>query len=215
MGGFDGTSNVLAGKLFNIPVKGTHAHSYITSFSSFSDLTVNLLTPKDGGSPKDLLQLARNYREKLSVLFKISACEANDGELTALVSFALAFPDGFMALIDTYDVKRSGLINFCSVALALNDLGYKAIGIRIDSGDLAYLSVVAREHFTLVSQHFNIPWFKDLMIMASNDINEETILSLNEQKHKIDCFGIGTHLVTCQRQPALGKLNHVPLVFIF
>lgn len=95
-------------------------------------------------------------------------------------------------------------MNFCSVALALHDLGYKAIGIRIDSGDLAYLSNVARHYFTEISTTYNIPWFADLMIMASNDINEETILSLNEQGHKINCFGIGTHLVTCQRQPALG-----------
>lgn len=88
--------------------------------------------------------------------------------------------------------------------MALNDLGYKAIGIRLDSGDLAYLSCIARQCFTEISLQYNLPWFEDLMIMASNDINEETILSLNEQGHKINCFGIGTHLVTCQRQPALG-----------
>lgn len=99
---------------------------------------------------------------------------------------------------------RSGLLNFCSVSLALNELGYKAIGIRIDSGDLAYLSNIARDFFTQISRKYNLPWFKDLTIMASNDINEETILSLNEQDHKINCFGIGTHLVTCQRQPVLG-----------
>lgn len=76
--------------------------------------------------------------------------------------------------------------------------------MRIDSGDLAYLSVLSRATFENVAKHFNIPWFSKLTIVASNDINEETILSLNEQGHKIDCFGIGTHLVTCQRQPALG-----------
>lgn len=95
-------------------------------------------------------------------------------------------------------------MNFCAVAMALNDQGYRALGIRIDSGDLAYLSCLARETFDLVSNKFNVPWFKTTTIVASNDINEETILSLNEQGHKIDCFGIGTHLVTCQRQPALG-----------
>lgn len=95
-------------------------------------------------------------------------------------------------------------MNFCAVALALNDLGYRAVGIRIDSGDLAYLSNIARECFIQISEKYGIPWFADLMIMASNDINEDTILSLNDQGHKINCFGIGTHLVTCQRQPALG-----------
>lgn len=80
------------------------------------------------------------------------------------------------------------------MALALHDQGYRAVGIRIDSGDLAYLSCLARDTFNLVSERFNIPWFKSLTIVASNDINEETILSLNEQGHKIDCFGIGTHL---------------------
>lgn len=67
------------------------------------------------------------------------------------------------------------------MALALNDLGYKAIGIRIDSGDLAYLSNAARDIFERIAAKYNIPWFAKLMICASNDINEETILSLNEQ----------------------------------
>lgn len=80
------------------------------------------------------------------------------------------------------------------MALALNDQGYRAVGIRIDSGDLAYLSCLARETFELVANKFGVNWFNKLTIVASNDINEETILSLNEQGHKIDCFGIGTHL---------------------
>lgn len=97
----------------------------------------------------------------------------------------------------TFSVNRSGLLNFCAVAMALNNLGYKALGIRIDSGDLAYLSNKAREVFSLVAEKYDIPWFAKLTIVASNDINEETILSLNEQGHKIDCFGIGTHLGEC------------------
>lgn len=204
IGGFDGTSNVLAGKLFDIPVKGTHAHAYITSFTGIEELRTQQLRPKDEGEPRDFLALSMQWRTKLVPLFKVVSSEANDGELAALISFAIAFPDGFMALVDTYDVKRSGLLNFCAVALALNDLGYQAIGIRIDSGDLAYLSNVARHYFIEISNAYSVPWFADLMIMASNDINEETILSLNDQGHKINCFGIGTHLVTCQRQPALG-----------
>lgn len=70
------------------------------------------------------------------------------------------------------------------MALALNDLGYKAIGIRIDSGDLAYLSNTARDIFERIAIKYNIPWFAKLTICASNDINEETILSLNEQVNK-------------------------------
>ncbi|KRF81401.1 nicotinate phosphoribosyltransferase isoform X2 [Drosophila novamexicana] len=203
-GGFDGTSNVLAGKLFNIPVKGTHAHAYITSFSSVGELKTRLLKHKQTGVMEDLLEHAIRHRQLLSHVLDVSTEESSEGELAAMVSYAIAFPDGFMALVDTYDVKRSGLFNFSAVALALNDLGYHALGIRIDSGDLAYLSCLAREAFEKVAERFKVPWFNKLTIVASNDINEDTILSLNEQGHKIDCFGIGTHLVTCQRQPALG-----------
>ncbi|XP_023174877.1 nicotinate phosphoribosyltransferase isoform X2 [Drosophila hydei] len=203
-GGFDGTSNVLAGKLFNIPVKGTHAHAYITSFSSVGELKTRLLKHKQTGIMEDLLEHAIRHRQMLSHVLDVSTEESSEGELAAMVSYAIAFPDGFMALVDTYDVKRSGLLNFSAVALALNDLGYHALGIRIDSGDLAYLSCLAREAFEKVAERFKVPWFNKLTIVASNDINEDTILSLNEQGHKIDCFGIGTHLVTCQRQPALG-----------
>ncbi|KPU74487.1 uncharacterized protein Dana_GF24555, isoform B [Drosophila ananassae] len=203
-GGFDGTSNVLAGKLFNIPVKGTHAHAYITSFSSVGELKTRLIKHKQTGIMEDLLERAIHHRQMLSHVLDVSTEESSEGELAAMVSYAIAFPDGFMALVDTYDVKRSGLLNFSAVALALNDLGYHALGIRIDSGDLAYLSCLARETFEKVAERFKVPWFNKLTIVASNDINEDTILSLNEQGHKIDCFGIGTHLVTCQRQPALG-----------
>ncbi|XP_053613392.1 nicotinate phosphoribosyltransferase isoform X2 [Plodia interpunctella] len=204
IGGFDGTSNVLAGKMFNIPVKGTHAHSFVTSFSTLADVSAVSLAHAHTHEKRDLLALASDWRHKVSAVIDISPEEASDGELAALISYAIAFPSGFLALVDTYDVKRSGLLNFCAVALALNDCGYRAVGIRIDSGDLAYLSVLARETFEQIAEAFNLPWFAKLTIVASNDINEETILSLNEQGHKIDSFGIGTHLVTCQRQPALG-----------
>ncbi|XP_014204039.1 nicotinate phosphoribosyltransferase [Copidosoma floridanum] len=266
MGGFDGTSNVLAGKLFHIPVSGTHAHAYVTSFTSFNDLPDKTVPDKHTGEKRDLLALSCKYRDNIASDLGVLVSEASDGELTALASYAIAFPDGFMALVDTYDTKsvdttakpqanvtgnnltnkllangsnktprngarhipiisdeptlsksgiirqselgelyvRSGLLNFCAVALALSNLGYKAIGIRIDSGDLAYLSQVARELFVKLAKKFDLPWFAKLTIVASNDINEETIVSLNEQNHRIDCFGIGTHLVTCQKQPALG-----------
>ncbi|XP_023715616.1 nicotinate phosphoribosyltransferase isoform X2 [Cryptotermes secundus] len=199
VGGFDGTSNVLAGKLYNIPVNGTHAHAYVTSFSDLSELKTKVLAHRSTGVLHDMLDLCTQWREKLAPLLSLPASEASDGELAAWISFAIAFPTGFMALVDT-----SGLLNFCAVAMALNDLDYRALGIRIDSGDLAYLSKLARSTFEKVAHQYNIPWFAKLKIVASNDINEDTILSLNEQGHKIDCFGIGTHLVTCQRQPALG-----------
>ncbi|EDV91608.1 GH12402 [Drosophila grimshawi] len=130
--GFDGTSNVLAGKLFNIPVKGTHAHAYITSFSSVGELKTRLLKHKQTGVMEDLLEHAIRHRQMLSHVLDVSTEESK------------------------------------------------------------------------VAERFKVPWFNKLTIVASNDINEDTILSLNEQGHKIDCFGIGTHLVTCQRQPALG-----------
>ena len=92
---------------------------------------------------------------------------------------------------------RSGILNFAAVAMALNDLGYRALGVRIDSGDLAYLSNITREAFDSVSKQFSVEWFANLIIVASNDINEDTILSLNDQGHSIDVFGIGTHLGKC------------------
>lgn len=204
IGGFDGTSNVLAGKLYNIPVKGTHAHSYVTSYCCLPELVLTQLSPKSGGEKREFLQHAMKWREQLMSFFQVPTSQANDGELAAFVSFAIAFPDGFMALVDTYDVVKSGLFNFCSVGLALLDFGYTPIGIRLDSGDLAYLSNIARSCFKKIADNFKVPSFEKLLIMASNDINEETILSLNEQGHSIDAFGIGTHLVTCQKQPALG-----------
>ncbi|XP_043283866.1 nicotinate phosphoribosyltransferase isoform X2 [Venturia canescens] len=268
IGGFDGTSNVLAGKLFGIPVKGTHAHAYISSFTGIDDLKITTMAHKETGEVHDLLQMSTKYRDAIASDLEALVTEASEGEFAALISFAIAFPEGFMALVDTYDVKstrktsgdqqshvdganvkskiltnvaktkqfqnnaktasikseptplgkngflrrgelgdlcvRSGLLNFCAVALALGDLGYRPVGIRIDSGDLAYLSHVARETFEKLAIKFNVPWFAHLTIMASSDINEDIIISLNEQNHRIDCFGIGTHLVTCQRQPALG-----------
>jgi len=229
IGGFDGTSNVLAGKMFNIPVKGTHAHAYISSFSTISDLKHRSLPVCnaevsnegvsnegvsnegvsdagvcDSAAPRDFVDVCVSRRTQLADMLGILSEEANDGELAAFASFAMAFPDGFTALVDTYEVLRSGLLNFCAVAVALSDFGYRPIGIRLDSGDLAYLSNRARDVFHQIGKELSLPWFSDLIIVASNDINEETILSLNDQQHQIDCFGIGTHLVTCQKQPALG-----------
>jgi nicotinate phosphoribosyltransferase len=112
--------------------------------------------------------------------------------LAAFISYGVAFPDAFLTLVDTYDTLTSGVPNFLCVALALHDL--------------AYLSKQTRQMFIAIGERFQVEYFKHLNITASNDINEAVLNSLNEQEHSIDSFGIGTHLVTCQAQPALGMV---------
>ncbi|XP_048728203.1 nicotinate phosphoribosyltransferase-like isoform X2 [Ostrea edulis] len=204
LGGFDGTSNVLAGKLYNIPVRGTHAHAFVNSYSSLSEVEEKGLLNKKTNQLEKFTPVCLKWQKKLAPLLEFLDDQASVGELTAFIAYAQAFPEGFLALIDTYDVIRSGLPNFCTVAMALNDFGYAPKGIRLDSGDLAYLSHVVRQNFKKVADKFEVPWFAKLTIVASNDINEDTIHSLNQQGHEIDSFGVGTHLVTCQKQPALG-----------
>lgn len=155
VGGFDATSNVLAGKLFGIPVRGTQAHSFICAFNSASDLHDNKLRAKNDPSKEvNLYELAC---EKLDWLLKeiddwgVTRKEISEGELTAFCAYAIAFPNEFLALIDTYDVLRSGLINFCAVSLALYDCGYECVGCRIDSGDLSYLSRETRTRLRRVA----------------------------------------------------------------
>lgn len=99
----------------------------------------------------DIAELSLNYLQKLGASnLNFLESECNKGELGAFVSFALSFPTQLLALVDTYNVLKSGIPNFCAVALALNDLGYKALGIRLDSGDLAYLSLEVRAFFKKV-----------------------------------------------------------------
>ena len=95
-GGFDGTSNVLAGKLFGIPVRGTHAHSFVQSYSSLDQIKDRLL------DRQDIVARALAHRAQLGF------GAANDGELAAFCAYALAFPDGFLALVDSYDTLHSG-----------------------------------------------------------------------------------------------------------
>ncbi|ESO85982.1 hypothetical protein LOTGIDRAFT_167477 [Lottia gigantea] len=204
MGGFDGTSNSLAGKMFGIPVRGTHAHAFVTSYYSLDEVTNKKLKKKNSEEEVDFVELCLQWQQKLTSVIDFLADQVIPGELAAFISYAQAFPDNLLSLIDTYDVFRSGLPNFCTVAMALFDCGYKAVGIRLDSGDLAYQSIHVRKVFKKIASHFSVPWFSDLIIVASNDINEDTIHSLNQQGHEINSFGIGTHLVTCQKQPALG-----------
>ncbi|XP_072042546.1 nicotinate phosphoribosyltransferase-like [Amphiura filiformis] len=218
IGGFDGTSNVLAGKLFGIPLKGTNAHSMIMSFASMDDLKCRTLQPAEGSYPVEFASICERWLGEVCKLCDVLKEQTIKGELAAFIAYARSFPKGFLALVDTYDVMKSGLVNFCAVALALDELGYRPIGIRIDSGDLAYQSIVAREVFTKLGESLQKPWFPKMVIVASNDINEDTLLSLNQQGHSIDSFGIGTHLVTCQKQPALGcvfklvQVNELPRI---
>ena len=151
IGGCSATSNVLAGKLFGIPVGGTHAHSWVMSFES---------------------------------------------EIEAFREYARALDNNCILLVDTYDT-RSGIYNAIQVGKELKSRGKKLIGIRIDSGDLAYLSQLARE----MLDHAGL---SDTQIIASNDLDEYILESLHEQNAKLDALGVGTKLVTAYDQPALG-----------
>jgi len=151
IGGFDATSNVLAGKLYGIPVKGTHAHSWVMSF---------------------------------------------DSELESFEAYAEHMPNNVTLLVDTYD-SIQGVENAIVVGKQLRERGYELGGIRLDSGDLAYLSIEARK--LLDDAGFN-----KTNIVASNDLDEYIMDSLKIQGAKINVWGIGTKLVTAFDQPALG-----------
>ncbi|GBG26303.1 Nicotinate phosphoribosyltransferase [Hondaea fermentalgiana] len=188
VGGFDGTSNLLAGKLFNVGVAGTHAHAFVSSFRTVADLASTKM------GDEEFWEDVEKKREELGFT------NTNTSELVAFVAYAQAFPDSFLALVDTYDTLHSGVPNFICVALVLRDkFQRKPVGIRLDSGDLSYLSRQARQMFKKYG-------LEKAIIVASNDINEDVLQSLSKQGHEIDSFGIGTNLVTCQAQPALGMV---------
>lgn len=196
MGGFDATSNVLAGYLFGIPIRGTHAHSYVQSFTGLDDLRDRRLVGADG-EEHDFVSLVLEIREQLGF------SHTNEGELAAFVAYAQAFPKTFLALVDTYDTLKSGVPNFICVALALLKLGHRPIGVRLDSGDLSYLSRATRKMFNDIAAKTD-PELSKSLIFASNEINRDVLISLKQQGHEINTFGIGTHLVTCDDQPAMG-----------
>src|SRR5512136_149634 len=196
MGGVDGTSNVLAGYLFGVPVKGTHAHSYVQSFTGIDDLRDRTLVGPDG-------KVHEFVSRVLEIRAELEFNHTNEGELASFIAYAQAFPRGFLALVDTYDTLKSGVPNFVCVALGLLRLGYKPIGIRLDSGDLSYLSRGTRKVFDEMGAKTD-PNLSKCLIMASNEINKSVLISLKQQGHEIDTFGIGTHLVTCDDQPAMG-----------
>ncbi|XP_050206744.1 nicotinate phosphoribosyltransferase 1-like [Mercurialis annua] len=221
LGGFDATSNVAAGKLFGIPLRGTHSHAFVSSYMSLDEIVDKSLQSSDGSSScEDFVGLVQTWLSKIQRSNSLRGVfgETNQSELAAFTSYALAFPNQFLALVDTYDVVRSGIPNFCAVALALNDLGYKAVGIRLDSGDLAYLSCEVRKFFRAIEKDFGVLDFGKTSISASNDLNEETLDALNKQGHEMDAFGIGTYLVTCYVQAALGcvfklvEINNQPRI---
>ncbi|NLB91892.1 MAG: nicotinate phosphoribosyltransferase [Bacteroidales bacterium] len=152
IGGASGTSNVLAGKIFGIPVSGTMAHSWVQSF---------------------------------------------DSELEAFRAYAQINPDNTVLLVDTYDTLQTGLPNTIIVAHELEKKGHRLKAIRLDSGDLAYLSKKARE----MLDNAGLDYVK---IVVSNQLDEHVIKSLlQDQSAPIDSFGIGTELITGKKDAAL------------
>lgn len=150
--GFDATSNLLAGEIFDIPTKGTHAHSWVQIF---------------------------------------------DSEQEAFEIYAKAMPDQVSLLVDTFDTLKSGVPHAIMTAKKLEAAGKRMNSIRLDSGDLAYLSIQARK----MLDEAGLPYVK---IVASNDLDENTIFNLKAQGAKIDIWGVGTQLITAADQPALG-----------
>jgi len=136
LGGFDGTSNVYAGYLCNIPIVGTVAHSFIMSFEGVEDIE-HCRKYKN----IDLLDACLKYRQELGW------DQTNLSELYAFISFAYSYPNNFSALVDSYSTEGSGVKNFLIVSLVLDDLDHKATGIRLDSGDLTNLAKFAKDLF--------------------------------------------------------------------
>lgn len=151
IGGCDATSNVLAGKLFGIPVRGTHAHSWVMAFP---------------------------------------------GEAEAFEAWAQAMPDNAIFLVDTYDTLE-GVVRAIEVGQRLEARGHKVLGVRLDSGDLAVLSRAAREMLDNAG-------LEHVGIVASGDLDEQTIAALKGKGAPIAVWGVGTHLVTAKGDPALG-----------
>ncbi|MGM7636085.1 nicotinate phosphoribosyltransferase [Bacillus sp. Hm123] len=152
IGGFEGTSNVRAGKLFGIPVSGTHAHA-----------------------------LVQTYKDEYIAFHKYAECHTN-----------------CVFLVDTYDTLKSGVPTAIKVAKELGDR-INFVGIRLDSGDLAYLSKEARKMLDDAG-------FPQTKIIASNDLDEYTIMNLKAEGAQIDSWGIGTKLITAFDQAALGAV---------
>ena len=153
IGGVTGTATVLAGMMFNIPIVGTMAHSFVQSF---------------------------------------------DSEYEAFKTYALTYPDDCILLVDTYDTLKSGVPNAIKIANeVLAPIGKKLKGIRLDSGDIAYLSKKAR-------MMLDVAGLVDTKITASNSLDEYLIRSLLDQGAKIDSFGVGENLIVSKNSPVFG-----------
>ncbi|XP_074523797.1 nicotinate phosphoribosyltransferase isoform X2 [Halichoeres trimaculatus] len=204
IGGFDLTSNVQAGFLFGIPVAGTMAHSYVTSFTSLEEVWPQTLVAVNGDpDPVDIISLTKGWLSRVCELLKAQPGKIHEGELAAFLSYAIAYPQNFLPVVDSYSVK-CGLLNFCAVALALCELGYRPVGVRLDSGDLCRQSIDVHHVFRLCSEHFSVAAFDSLIIVGTNNISEESMAELNKKENEIGVVGVGTHLVTCTKQPSLG-----------
>lgn len=171
LGGFDGSSNVYNGYLTGTPCSGTQAHSFIMSFEKEDDIKYSRTL--DG---VDLLEKSLEYRTKLGWT------DTNLGELYAFIAFAQAYPKAFSSLVDSYSTMNSGIKNYLIVALVLKDLGYDSKGIRLDSGDLAQLSKDCKQLMKETGEKFGYD-FTHMQIVASNDINEKSLVKLNEDDH--------------------------------
>lgn len=204
---FDGTSNVLVGKNHGVRVVGTTSHSHIQSFfglRSFEREAESIMIRRKGTD--EIVNFNRFVLDAQAtvVRFNGGSSSHNQSELAAYASYAASFPDRFVALLDTYHTTSSGIINFIIIWLALKRAGYVAIGVRLDSGDLAQLSIECRQ--ILVRFDIALSLSSELsrsVIIASNDLDEAKLLRMGIN-HEIDIFAIGTNLVTCAAQPALG-----------
>ncbi|XP_041040665.1 nicotinate phosphoribosyltransferase isoform X2 [Carcharodon carcharias] len=122
IGGFDGTSNVLAGKLYGIPLFGSMAHSYVTSFISMSEVKVQTLKPASGGQPAvDFVSLCEKWLVRVCRLLHMSQDQINSSELAAFISYAVTYPGNFIALVDTYNVMRFKVSWFSDIPIIISN----------------------------------------------------------------------------------------------
>uniref|UniRef100_A0A8C1T5B5 Nicotinate phosphoribosyltransferase n=1 Tax=Cyprinus carpio TaxID=7962 RepID=A0A8C1T5B5_CYPCA len=170
------------------------------------------LVPCGGAGSVDFICLVKGWLGRVCQILGSKTSLVREGELAAFLSYAIAYPQNFLPVIDSYSVSCSGLLCFCAVALALCELQYQPLGVRLDSGDLCRQSLEVRRVFKECSKQFSVPQFESLIIVGTNSISEQSLAELSKKENEIDVVGVGTHLVTCTRQPSLGcvyKLTEV------